>query len=911
MKPEQKARGVIDKQLKAAGWVIQDNDQMDLGVSLGVAVREFHTSTGPVDYALFVEGKPVGVVEAKEARKGGGITSVEQQSSRYIHSSFLGDYSSESVRFAYEATGIVTRFTDFADIKPRSRGVYCFHRPETLQYLIRQGANTIRNNFQHFPELDPTGLRKCQIEALEGLDSSFATNKPRALVQMATGAGKTFTAISSTYRLLKYGKMKRVLFLVDTRNLGQQAEREFQAFKPTDDQRQFSDIYGVTRLHSPYIPKDSTVYISTIQRLYSILCGKPIKDADEETSGAGSDGGEKEVRYNKNVPPEFFDCIIVDECHRSIYNVWMQVLEYFDAFIVGLTATPDGRTIAFFRQNLVSEYTRHDAIIDGVNVPEEIFLIETQITKHGATVFKDSPVLFRERYTHTKQWEQLDDDLTYTPSQLNGEVVNPSQIHTIIRAFKENIFATLYPERREVPKTLIFAKDDSHADDIVKVVREEFGESNDFCRKITYSSENAEALLSDFRNAFYPRIAVTVDMIATGTDVKSLECLLFMRDVRSKNYYEQMIGRGTRTLTKDELQLVSPSATDDKDHFVIIDAVGVTTSAKTETCQIEHKPGISLKELMESIARGDHSEEILSSTANRLIRLSRKMTRREHEAFSHLVGCAISTQIARMLDAYNQDETYEENMPLAADRDDGEPDDDDVHAEPQNPIELAAAPFHDAAVRAMILDIYRTHRQLMDLDNTDFTTFVGRDVERGEVAEKIIQTFHDWIAANQDTLIALGIIYAQPHKLRSDALDVLASLALQLRAKGITEDKLRQCYDLRDGKRRSKLSQIADLVSLIRYEMGLITELTPFAERVRANYKKWIFAKNAGNNQFTDEQNKWLQLIRDHIATSLSITEADLDLTPFGSMGGLGKFYRLFGAAYKALIEELNLHLVA
>ena len=340
---------------------------------------------------------------------------------------------------------------------------------------------------------------------------------------------------------------------MDTRGLGEQAEREFMAYHPNDDHRSFAELYGVSRLRRSYIPKDAQVCISTIQRMYSILRGEELDESAEETSFSefvtADKQRPKEVVYNEKYPPEFFDVIIVDECHRSIYNVWQQVLEYFDAFIIGLTATPDKRTFAFFDENIVSEYPREQAIIDGVNVGEDIFMIETEITKNGGKILKQQ-VEYRNRLTREKRWEQLDEDVEYKPTELDKDIVNPSQIRTVIRAFKDSLFTQLFPRRKEVPKTLVFAKTDSHADDIIKIVREEFGEGNEFCRKITYSAENPEEALSALRNDFYPRIAVTVDMIATGTDVKPLECLIFMRDVRSKNYFEQMKGRGTRTLLR-------------------------------------------------------------------------------------------------------------------------------------------------------------------------------------------------------------------------------------------------------------------------------------------------------------------------------------------------------------------------
>ena len=660
MTPEEQARVVIDKKLEQSGWTIQDMKKLNLTASLGVAVREFPTSTGPVDYALFVDGSPVGVVEAKKSAAGENITAVEGQSARYAHSTFKWVQQDYRIRFAYEATDKLVRFTDYDDIKYRSRSVFSFHRPETLKALLN-APNTVRNNMKNFPPLDEKGFRKCQIKAINNLDISFADNRPKALVQMATGAGKTFTAITAAYRLLKYGRMNRILFLVDTKSLGEQAEREFLAYTPNDDPRNFSQLYGVRRLKNSYIPNDIQICISTIQRMYSILKGEELDEGAEEVPFSeyvtAESKAPKDVVYNEKYPPEFFDCIIVDECHRSIYNVWSQVLSYFDAFIIGLTATPDKRTFAYFDENVVSEYTREQAIVDGVNVGEDIFLIETNVTKNGARLMKQL-IEYRDRLSRAKRWQQMDEDEDYSGTQkgkLDRDVVNPSQIRTVIRSFKENLFTTLFPRRKEVPKTLIFAKTDSHADDIIQIVRDEFGEGNEFCKKITYSAENPESVLSSFRNDYYPRIAVTVDMIATGTDVKPIECLIFMRDVRSKNYFEQMKGRGTRTLGMDDLQKVTPSATGNKDHFVIVDAVGVTKSRKSETRPLERKPSVSMKELMMNVALGAKDEDTLTSLASRITRLNAQMTPSEKKNFEQTVGVSAVKVAENLLNAFDED----------------------------------------------------------------------------------------------------------------------------------------------------------------------------------------------------------------------------------------------------------------
>lgn len=908
MTPEEKARKVIDTKLKKSGWVIQNMNELNINVALGVAVREFPTSTGEVDYALFVDGMPVGVIEAKKSEEGQNLTVVEGQTSRYANSTFKWIKNSYKIRFAYEATDKITRFTDYNDIKYRSREVFSFHRPETLKDLAEQ-EDTIRNNMKNLPALDETGFRKCQINAINNLDTSFANNRPRALVQMATGAGKTYTAITCVYRLLKYGKMNRVLFLVDTKNLGEQAEREFLAYTPNDDNRSFSQLYNVCRLKSSYIPQDVHVCISTIQRMYSILKGEELDESEEETPLSSDDKQTKEVVYNESYPPEFFDCIIVDECHRSIYNVWSQVLSYFDAFLVGLTATPDKRTFAYFNENIVSEYPREQAIIDGVNVGEDIYIIETDVTKNGAHIMRQI-IERRDRLSRAKRWEQLDEDVNYAPTQLDRDIVNPSQIRTVIRTFKDKLYTDLFPGRKEVPKTLIFAKTDSHADDIIQIVRDGFDEGNKFCQKITYSAKNPDVVLGSFRNDYYPRIAVTVDMIATGVDVKPIECLIFMRDVRSKNYFEQMKGRGTRTLDVEDLRKVSPSAANNKDHFVIVDAVGVTKSKKTDTRTLERKPLVSMKELMMNVALGAKDEDTLTSLANRIIRLNSRMTAAEKKQFEKNVGNSAGKVAESLLNAFDEDVILEKSK---SDTGENEPTEEQLEQAKTALIKEAVAPFYKPETRDFIENMRRCHDQIIDNVNLDTVLFADFDTKREETADKIITSFREFIEENKDEIIALRIIYNQKYSDRPMAIEQLKALYEKLRSKGVTVERLWECYALKQPSKvkRGTMAQLTDLISIIRFEMGYEDNLSPFADKVNYNFMKWTLDKNAGAAHFTDEQMDWLRLIKEHIITSLSIESEDLDLNPFDRKGGLGRFYEIFGERYEELLRELNIVLVA
>ena len=602
-----------------------------------------------------------------------------------------------------------------------------------------------------------------------------------------------------------------------------------------------------------------------------------------------------------------------DECHRSIYNIWSQVLEYFDAFIIGLTATPDKRTFAFFNQNVVSEYPREQAIIDRVNVGEDIYLINTEITQNGAMIMKRM-IEYRDRLTRAKRWRQMDEDIVYGAGNLDVDVVNPSQIRAVIQTYRDKVFTELFPGRKNVPKTLIFAKNDSHADDIVQITREVFGEGNEFCQKITCKAKKASEALSNFRNQFYPRIAVTVEMIATGTDVKPLECLIFMRDVRSRNHYEQMLGRGTRVLALEDLRMVSGDDVREKDHFVVIDAVGVTKSPKTETRSLEYKPTMSLVELMKRASLGSKDPEILTSLANRLIRLSNKMKPEELTEFETKIGKPISTVAEDLLNAFDEDVIAKRaGVVLDPDVEPSEEEQAKLDATQEELIKESEKPFNAPESRDYIEAVRKKHEQVIDDENIDTVTYAGWDKDRENNADQVIRSFREFIEENKDEILALRIIYDQRYADRPMAIKRLKELYEKLRQEHITIERLWDCYAIKKPEKvkRGAIGQLADLISIIRFEMGYADNLQPFADRVNYNFMQWTLRRNAGNVHFTEEQMEWLRMVKDHIAASLSVSPEDLDYTPFDRRGGLGRFYEVFGDQYLEILDEMNLELVA
>ncbi len=922
--PEQSARDRIDAMLSECGWVVQDKKALDFSAGLGIVVREYQTDIGPADYVLFVDKMAVGVIEAKREEAGQNLTSVEDQTEGYAAAKLKWINNRQKLSFLYESTGKITRFTDARDPKPRSREVFSFHRPETMRIWIEAGTS-LRGRLATVPLLNPQHrpaaelrLRDCQEVAVTNLEVSLKDGRPRALIQMATGSGKTFAAITEVYRLLKYANAKRVLFLVDTKNLGEQAEQEFMAFTPSDDNRKFTELYTVQRLKSSYVPADCQVCISTIQRLYSILKDEPLDDALEELSPAEQLTRPRTplpVAYNDKVPLEFFDFIIIDECHRSIYNVWQQVLDYFDAFLIGLTATPDNRTYGFFKKNVVSDYSHEKAVADGVNVGNEVYVIETEITATGTRLVAEQSVEKREKLTRKRRWEQQDEDEAYSVKQLDDAIVVPDQIRTIIKTFRDKL-PEIFPGRGEVPKTLVFAKTDSHADDIINIIREEFGESNAFCKKITYKAkEDPKSVLAQFRNDYYPRIAVTVDMIATGTDVKPLECLLFMRDVKSRNYFEQMKGRGTRTLGHDDLRKVSPSAPSAKTHYVIVDAIGVTKSLKTASSPLITRIGVPLKDLAMGVMMGAWDTDTVSSLAGRLSRLSKQLEPAEQARIAEKAGgVSLTTIVSRLFGAIDADAIEKKANELAGQPDGSDPG-DTRRDEAQALLVKAASNVFNGPLIELIESIRRDKEQSLNHEHLDTLRRAEWDKDAQTNAQTLAQNFSAWLSTNKDQLAALTIFYDQPFRRREITFAMLDKVMATLRADAPRIAPLRvwQAYrQLENYQGKQPLNELTALVALIRRACGIDAKLAAFDDTVRRNFQNWIMTHHASPNpKFTEAQTHWLQMIRDHISTSFHLERDDLDMAPFDREGGLGRMYQLFGDRMDAVIGEMNEALVA
>ena len=903
--PEQQAREEIDRLLTAAGWCVVDLAAANIHAARGVAIREFPLAAGHgcADYLLYVDGKAAGTVEAKKF--GATLTGVESQSSRYAAGlpAALPAWR-RPLPFLYESTGVETHFTNGLDPEPRARPVFAFHRPEMLaEWLSYAGSgsapqgvaeppSTFLTRMKSMPPLIEDGLWPAQITAVRNLEASLAANKPRALIQMATGSGKTFTAISFIYRLIKFAGARRVLFLVDRGNLGRQTKKEFDNYVSPYNNYTFAQEYIVQHLQSNQIDKSARVVICTIQRMYSLLKGRELPEEEDERSAEGVEALFKDappIDYNPAIPIESFDIVVTDEAHRSIYKLWRQVLDYFDAYLIGLTATPNKQTFGFFNQNLVMEYGHEQAVADGVNVNYDVYRIRTEVTEAGATVEAGYWVQVLDRDTRKRSDWQLDEDFDYDPAELDRSVQTPDQIRKVITTFRDRWQAEMFPQRTELPKTLVFAKDDNHAEAIVQIIREEFGRGNEFAQKITYRStgDTPENLIRAFRSSYYPRIAVTVDMIATGTDIKPVEIVVFLRSVKSRSFFEQMKGRGVRIVERADLRAVNPGEHVVKDHFVIVDAVGVCERDKTDSRPMDQKKAVPFDKLLQAVALGNTEPEVLSSVAARLARLERDITDADKAKVIEASGGHDLKGLARgIVEALRSDRP--EALPVAV------------------------KPLADPALRNLLLQLRQQADQIIDIVTQDTIIEAAFSAAATERARSLVQTFEAFIAQHKDEITALQILYNRPVKapLRFEDIKALAD-TLHAPPHLIDESALWQAYAALDKSKVKGASGrriLTDLVSLVRFAMHQKNELVPYPERVAANFKAWLAQQGSA---FNPEQLHWLEMIRDHIAANLGINTDDFEYAPFNKEGGLGRVHQLFGAKLPLVIEELNRELVA
>ena len=906
---EARARVLVDRQLADAGWSVQDSRSLNLFAAQGVARREATMAPGHgrADYLLYVDQRVVGVIEAKP--EGTPLSGIEWQSAMYAEGlpadvRLAAQTKDGRLPFVFEASGTETHFTNGFDPEPRARRIFNFPKAATLAKTLRgkdEEHPTWRGKVTGMPPLDTTPLRPAQIEAINGVEQSLREQRyDRSLVQMATGAGKTYAAVTLSYRLLKFGGFDRILFLVDRNNLAKQTMAEFENYRTPDDGRRFTELYNVNRVNRGPMPESTALAISTIQRVFKALRNEEAGESDDPELDGWVPDTPVTVSYNSDIPPETFDLIIVDEAHRSIYGQWRGVLEYFDAHVVGLTATPGKQTFGFFKQNLVSEYTYPQSVADNVNVDFNIYRIKTQISDQGSTIEAGTVVPKVDRRTRAQRYEALDEDLGYTSSQLDRAVTATDQIRTVLETFRDRLFTEIFPGRSTVPKTLIFAKDDAHAEEIVTQVREVFGKGNDFAAKITYTARNADQQLAAFRTSPALRIAVTVDMIATGTDVKPLECVFFMRDVRSPQYFEQMKGRGARTIPSADFQAVTPDAKQ-KTRFVLIDAIGVTEHDFVEP-PLNREKSVSLQKLLEKAANLTITEDETATLASRLAALEHQLTPEERTELDSVAGGSVRQVVRHLVDAVNPDRQAEAI--------EGAEDPDTIRQ--QLVIDAVKPLASNPDLRARILELRRVHDRVVDEVSADVLLDAYGVVDTSK-ATSVVESWRAYLDEHRAEITAIQLLTeAKERRISFSDIKELAD-RIARPPYNWTPDIIWNAYVAMDPKFATKSDHrtLTDLVSLVRFTVGVDDKLVPYVDRVKERYATWLAQQEQAGVTFSDAERWWLDNMVKVIANSAGIRTEDLDAAPFSERGGTDGALRDLGDRAADLMDELNSELTA
>ena len=884
MTPEEKARQKINLWFAEAGWKVINREDYE-PTCTAVAIREgLLKGNLEADYFLFINGKAIGVLEAKREEIDPFSNNVCEQAVLYAKSvPHIYQAYQKPLPFIFTSNGKELFFCDFREQKQSFKQIMAIPTPYEL---VKQLG--ISDYFAGLPSLQKKGLRDCQYEAVTELEKSFRSGQNRALMVLATGAGKTYTACLAAYRLLSYTPMRRVLFLVDRNNLGKQAEGEFGTFRLTENGDAFNTIFTVNRLRSSSIPSDSNVVISTIQRLFSFLRGDTIEDNDNDDDNEPTE--EVVLPPNPNLPHDYFDLIIIDECHRSIYGNWRKVLEYFDtARLVGLTATPIPETMAFFNNNRIVNYTLEKSIVDGVNVDCRVYRIKTQVTENGGSILEGEKIKEETRYTGDVKTISNKETKTYTNKELNRSVINPAQIKLILSTYRDVVYTELFndPQREAnfeyLPKTLIFALNETHASNIVQIAKEVFGHTDDrFVQKITYSAGDSNELIRQFRNDKDFRIAVTCTLVATGTDVKPLEVLIFMRDVESLPLYIQMKGRGVRTIGDEQLRNVTPNAFS-KDCFYLIDAVGVTEHEKTIptiTDELTTKI-ITLKELLEQITHGYLPDEHLKRLAATLSRIYNKADNSQRTEFIRLANDDMKELASRIYEA------FENNIlpPFISTK------------EPNNERKGLVAPLanHADARRYLLILAAGFVNTLMPGEDTLISK--GFSIEE---AKSTTEAFEDFCKEHSDEIEALRIIYNNEGEPITYSMLKDLENKLKMANNHFTSKQLWNSYailnpnSVRRSSTKEESDALTNIIQLVRFALRQIERLDSVVSTSKQYFNLWL-----GQNQreITDKQREVISRIVDYIASNGACTIKEIredDATQAAQM------IRAFGNMQKA-----------
>lgn len=862
MTPEEKARIKIDQMFEDAGWKVVDRDFYSPTLT-AVAIREgLLEGNKEADYFLFINGIAVGILEAKRKEVDVASNNVSEQAAIYVRGvpNYYKAYS-RPLPIIYQSNGEKTFFRDFRN---KDGDLIELNRIYTPKEIVKMLG--IKDFYAGLPTLKTKGLRDCQYEAITELENSFRVGQNKALIVLATGAGKTYTACLAAYRLLAYTPMKRILFLVDRNNLGKQAEGEFGMFRLTENGDPFNTIFTVNRIKSAKIPSDSNVVISTIQRLFSLLTGQEIVDNDDDENTIT---GEVQLTENMVLPPDFFDLIIIDECHRSIYGNWKKVLEYFNtAKLIGLTATPVPETKAFFNNNIVVNYTLEQSIIDGVNVDARIYRIKTEATENGGAILKGDKVKRETRYTGKIEMVRNEETKNYTKEELNRSIINPAQIKLVLKTYRDAVYTEMFTDpKREpnmdyLPKTLIFALNEVHANNIVHITKEVFGRADDkFVQKITYSSGDSNELIRQFRNDKEFRIAVTCTLVATGTDVKPLEVLIFMRDVASEPLYIQMKGRGVRTIGDEQLRNVTPNAFS-KDFFFLVDAVGITESPKTTASPSDSEPvqTITLKRLLELLTHGNVNDDYLRLIAARLARINHKCTDKQREEFRKLAYIGMQEISAVIFDALEKNE-----LPPYVSID-----------EPNLERKALVAPLtHHPEARQYLLILAAGFIE---------TLMPGEDnlISKGfseEEAKDVTSSFEKYCDEHKDEIEALRIIYNNDGEPLTYTMLRDLENKLKLANNKFNTSRLWNCYTIVNPQSVKKHSTkeekeaLTNIIQLVRFANHQIETLESLYPSAQQRFNLWY---GQVQRTVTESQITIIRQIVDYIASNGACTIKDI-----------------------------------
>lgn len=862
MLPEEKARVKIDQMFVDAGWKVVDRDFYTPTLT-AAAIREgLLKGNREADYFLFINGMAVGVLEAKREEVDVSSEMVCDQAELYARGvpECYKAYS-RPLPIIYQSNGEETYFRDFREKDGDLILLNRIHSPKEIVKMLG-----IEDPYAGLPTLKEKGLRKCQYDAITELEGSFRAGQKRALIVLATGAGKTYTACLAAYRFLAYTPMKRILFLVDRNNLGKQAESGFGMFRLTENGDPFNTIYTVNRLKSAKVPSDSNVVISTIQRLFSLLTGKEIVDNDDDDQDTAT--GEVQLTGNISLPPDFFDLIIIDECHRSIYGNWKKVLEYFNtAKLIGLTATPVPETKAFFNNNIVVNYTLEQSIVDGVNVYGRVYRIKTEATENGGAILKGDKLKRETRYTGKVETVRNEETKNYTREELNRSVINPAQIKLVLETYRNAVYTEMFtdPQREPnmdyLPKTLIFALNEIHANNIVQIAKEVFGRTdNKFVQKITYSAGDSNELIRQFRNDKEFRIAVTCTLVATGTDVQPLEVLIFMRDVASEPLYIQMKGRGVRVIGDDQLRNVTPNAYS-KDCFFLVDAVGVTESHKTTT-----SPGgetvetITLKRLLELLTHGNVNDDYLIMIASKLARINKKCSDKQREEFQRLAHSGMQEISAAIFNAFEKNTLppYESI--------------DNPNLERKG---LVAPLTHHPEARQYLLILAAGFVE---------TLIPGEDnlISKGfsqEEAKEVTSAFENYCNEHQDEIEALRMIYNNDGEpLTYYSLKDLEN-KLKLANNKFQTSRLWNCYTIvnpnsvKKHSTKEEKEALTNIIQLVRFANHQIDTLESLYPSAQQRFNLWY---GQVQRTVTESQIDIIRKIVDYIASNGACTIKDI-----------------------------------